>query len=306
MNNSIMTDLNFRSGFIAIVGRPNVGKSSLLNRWLGQKLSITSQRPQTTRHRIHGVRHWPHAQYVFVDTPGLHRGGGSAMNQYMNRVAQGSIGDVDAVIMVITARGWSDADEAVLALLQQAKTPTILVINKIDTLPHKRALLPLIAQSHTRHTFSDIVPMSAKSGENAEAIFSALLPHLPQQPAIFPADQLTDRSERFLAAELIREQVFRGIGQEIPYACTVEIENFVEEAKHTRIDATIWVEKEGQKAILIGTGGARLKRIGERARKGLQDLLGRKVFLGLWVKVRAGWSDDARALRSLGYGDDNN
>lgn len=300
-----MANENFHSGFAAIVGRPNVGKSSLLNRWVGQKLSITSQRPQTTRHRILGIRHRDTAQIVFVDTPGIHGANDSAMNQHMNRVAKGSVNDVDVIVLVISARGWTAEDEAVLKLVQTAAAPCILVINKIDMLANKEALLPLIADSHARHAFAEIVPMSAKAGENTDAIFATVIPRLPLQPAIFPPDQLTDRNERFLAAELIREQVFRVIGQEIPYACTVEIEGFKEEARLTRIDATIWVEKEGQKAILIGAGGLQLKRIGERARRELQDLLARKVFLGLWVKVRAGWSDDARALRSLGYGDDN-
>ncbi len=296
---------DFRSGYIGLVGRPNVGKSTLLNRLIGQKLSITSDRPQTTRHRIVGIRNDTHAQMVFVDTPGLHRGGDSAMNQYMNRVARASATDVDCLGFVIAAPEWTDADTDALAAFAASTVPIVLVINKIDRLSTRGAALPLIEDAAARHRFADVVPVAALNGENVERLAQVFTQYLPVQAAMFPAEQLTDRSERFLAAELVREQVFRGFGQEIPYAATVAIEQFHDEGRLIRIDAIIWVEKDGQKAILIGHGGQRMKRIGERARRALQDLLGKKVFLSLWVKVRSGWSDDARALQSLGYRDDN-
>lgn len=290
-----------RSGYIAIVGRPNVGKSSLLNRLVGQKVSIISQRPQTTRHRILGIKTTDEAQFVYVDTPGLHEGGRRAMNQYLNRAAKASLAGVDCILLVITAQGWTDEDEAVLRLVKEASCPVFLVINKIDRLPDRAKLLPLIAASAQEMPFAEIIPVSARSGDNLADIERSVLRHLPEQPALFPEDQVTDRSERFLAAELVREQVFRGFGQELPYATTVEIEQYKETKPLVRIEAVIWVEKEGQKAILIGKDGARLKTVGERARKEIERLVGKKVYLGLWIKVREGWSDDLRALQSLGY-----
>ena len=299
-----MTDA-FRSGFVAIIGRPNVGKSTLLNRLVGQKVSITSHRPQTTRHRILGIHTTDAAQLVYVDTPGVHRGErGRQLNRMMNREASVSLEGVDAVVLVITADGWNENDEPALELVRRAQCPVILAINKVDKLDDRERLLPLIEESQKRLAFVEIVPLSARAGDNVPDLEKAIVRLLPEHPPYFEPDQVTDRSERFLAAEFVREQVFRGLGQELPYAVAVEITEFREEPKHLHIDAVIWVEKEGQKAILIGKDGERLKSIGRQARLGMQKAFGRKVWLGLWVKVREGWSDDVRALRSLGYGED--
>ena len=300
-----MTDA-FRSGFVAIIGRPNVGKSTLLNRLVGQKVSITSHRPQTTRHRVLGIHTTDAAQLVYVDTPGVHRGErGRQLNRMMNREASVSLEGVDAVVLVITADGWNENDEPALDLVRRAQCPVILAINKVDTLDDRERLLPLIEESQKRLAFVEIVPVSARAGDNVPDLEQAIVRLLPEHPPYFEPDQVTDRSERFLAAEFVREQVFRGLGQELPYAVAVEITEFREEPKHLHIDAVIWVEKEGQKAILIGKDGERLKSIGRQARLGMQKAFGRKVWLGLWVKVREGWSDDVRALRSLGYGEDS-
>lgn len=295
----------FHSGFVAIIGRPNVGKSTLLNRLVGQKVSITSHRPQTTRHRILGIHTTDRAQLVYVDTPGVHRGErGRQLNRMMNREASVSLEGVDALVLVITADGWNEDDEPALELAQRAHCPVILAINKVDKLAERERLLPLIEESHKRLPFIEIVPLSARAGDNVPDLEKAIVQLLPEHPPYFEPEQITDRSERFLAAEFVREQVFRGLGQEIPYAVAVEITEFREEPKHLHIDAVIWVEKEGQKAILIGKDGERLKTIGRQARLGMQKAFGRKVWLGLWVKVREGWSDDVRALKSLGYGED--
>lgn len=293
---------SFRSGFVAIIGRPNVGKSTLLNRLVGQKVSITSHRPQTTRHRILGIHTTDAAQLVYVDTPGVHRGErGRQLNRMMNREASASLEGVDAVVLVITADGWNESDEPALELARRAQCPVVLAINKVDKLADREHLLPLIEESQRRLAFVEIVPLSARAGDNVADLEQAIVRLLPEHPAYFEPDQVTDRSERFLAAEFVREQVFRGLGQEIPYAVAVEITEFRAEPRHLHIDAVIWVEKEGQKAILIGKNGERLKSIGRQARLGMQKAFGRKIWLGLWVKVREGWSDDVRALKSLGY-----
>jgi len=295
-------DGHFHSGFVVILGRPNVGKSTLLNRLVGQKVSITSQRAQTTRHRILGIHNTEQAQIVYVDTPGLHRGDNDRqLSRLMNREARTSLEGVDAVVLVMTADGWTDRDEPALDVVRQANCPVILAINKVDRIKERERLLPLIAAMQQRYTFSEIVPMSARNGDNIPLLEEILLRLMPEHPAYFDAEQITDRSDRFQAAELIREQVFRCFGEEVPYAVAVEITEFREEPKHRHIEAIIWVEKDGQKAILIGKGGASLKEIGKRARFEMQKACGRKVYLGLWVKVRAGWSNDVRALKSLGY-----
>jgi GTP-binding protein Era len=296
----------FRSGFVVIIGRPNAGKSTLLNRLVGQKVSITSQRAQTTRHRILGIHTTPQAQIIYVDTPGLHRGeSDKQLSRLMNREARVSLEGVDAVVLVMTADGWTERDEPVLELARQAACPVILAINKVDRLKNRERLLPLIAAMQQRHTFAEIVPLSAQDGDNVPVLEKILLRLLPEHPAYFEAEQITDRSERFQAAEFVREQVFRSFGEEVPYAVAVEITAFREEPKHQHIEAVIWVEKEGQKAILIGKGGASLKEIGRRARLEMQKAFGGKVYLGLWVKVREGWSNDARALKSLGYSEED-
>ncbi len=289
------------SGFVALVGRPNVGKSTLLNRLVGQKISITSRRPQTTRHRILGIKTRGVSQTIYVDTPGIHAGGGSLMNRALNRAARTSLVGVDCVVFLIAAPRWTDDDEPVLTLLKGLRCPVILAINKIDKVKERGRLLTLIESVRAKMEFTEIVPVSAHNGLNIADLETSIARYLPAHPAFYPADQLSDRGERFRAAELVREQIFRGFGQELPYATAVEIEEFKREPKLIRIEAVIWVEKAGQKAIVIGRGGERLKEVGQRARLEMQKLFASKVYLRLWVKVRAGWSDDARALRSLGY-----
>lgn len=294
----------FRCGYATIIGRPNAGKSTLLNRLVGQKVSITSDRPQTTRQRLLGIHTLDNAQVVYVDTPGLHRQEGGPLSRLMNRAARTSLDGVNVVVMVVTADGWRAEDEPVLVLAQSASCPVILAINKTDQLENRQAVLTSIDDFRQRMNFADIVPVSARSGDNVEELECTILRYLPEGVAAFDKDQITDQSERFLAAEFVREQVFRSLGQEIPYAVAVEITEFRYEPKHLHIEAVLWVEKEGQKAILIGAGGARLKDVGKRARLAMQKTFGRKVWLGLWVKVREGWSEDVRALKSLGYGED--
>jgi GTPase len=296
-----MNETATRCGLVTIIGRPNVGKSTLLNRLVGEKISITSSRAQTTRHRLLGIKTSEHAQIVYVDTPGLHADNKSMMNRRMNRVASASLQGVDCIVLLIAASGWVDADEYPLRLVAGQDVPVVLVINKIDQLKDRRELLPLMERSSGKTAFAGIIPLSARTGENVEDLEKTLLEYLPRQPLMYPADQITDRSERFLAAEIVREQVFRGFQQEIPYATAVSIDQFKRVKGTLHVEATIWVEKEGQKPILIGKGGERLKTVGSRARLAMQKLFAAKVHLNLWVKVREGWSDDERALRSLGY-----
>ncbi|MEK7262313.1 MAG: GTPase Era [Pseudomonadota bacterium] len=296
-----MTD--YRCGRVTLVGRPNVGKSTLLNRLVGAKVSITSPRPQTTRQRLLGIKTADAVQIVYVDTPGLHPAQGGQLGQHMNRAARTSLDGVDAIVLVITAAGWTQADEYPLQLATAAGLPVILAINKIDQIKDRPSLLPLIELSAKKFGFTEIVPVAALRGENVDALERALIKLLPVQPPMYPADQITDRSERFLAAELVREQVFRGFSQEIPYAVAVQIEKFKREKGVLHVAATLWVEKEGQKAILIGKGGEQMKTTGTRARLAMQKAFGGKVHLELWVKVREHWSDDARALKTFGYED---
>ena len=292
-----------RAGLVTLIGRPNVGKSTLVNRLVGAKVSITSRRPQTTRHRILGIKSDADSQIVYVDTPGLNAARGSGMDRYMGRITSGSIDGVDVVALVIAASGWRAEDEPALALARASQAPVILVINKVDMLDDRAQLLPLIQQSTAKANFADVVPVSARTRSNLGELERVIRQHLPEQPPIYPADQLTDRSERFLAAELVREQVFNAYGQEVPYSSTVQIEQFRRTKGKLRVDAVIWVEKEGQKAILIGKNGARLKEVGTRARRAMETFFGGHVYLGLWVKVREGWSDDETALRRFGYED---
>ena len=296
-----MSETASRCGLVTIIGRPNVGKSTLLNRLVGEKISITSSRAQTTRHRLLGIKTTGHDQIVFVDTPGLHTDNKSIMNRQMNRVAAASLQGVDCIVLMIAGSGWVDADEYPLRLAAKQDIPVILAINKIDQIKDRRQLLPFIKQSTDKMAFAAIVPLAARTGTNVGELEKAILEYMPRQPMIFPADQITDRSERFLAAELIREQIFRGFQQEVPYATAVSIDQFKRVKGTLYIDATIWVEKEGQKPILIGKSGARLKTVGSRARLAMQKFFAAKVHLNLWVKVREGWSDNERALRSLGY-----
>ncbi len=293
-----------KSGFVALVGRPNVGKSTLLNAILGQKISITSPRPQTTRQRLLGIKTTPRGQAVYVDTPGLHKGAKRAINQYMNRAATSALADVDVIVFVVEGTRWTDEDELVLERIKESRAPVILVVNKVDKVKDKRDLLPHLKTLSEKHDFAEIIPLAAIRGEVApleEAVFK----YLPEGPPLFPPDQITDKSERFLAAELIREKLMRHLGKEVPYRIAVEIERFHErEDGLLEIDAVIWVERPGQKAIVIGKGGRQLKTIGREAREDMERLFGHKVFLQLWVRVREGWSDDLRALRSLGYRDE--
>jgi GTP-binding protein Era len=290
-----------KAGFVALVGRPNVGKSTLLNYLIGQKISITSRRPQTTRHRIHGIKTTEQGQAVYVDTPGIHASERRAMNRYLNRTAGTALLDVDLIVWLIDRPAWQTEDDLVLERIKSAGVPVILAINKIDWLEDKAALLPFLESAESRHDFAAMIPISALKGANLDVLESKIMDLLPEGEPIFPEDQITDRSERFLAAEIIREKLLRSLGQEVPHALTVEIEQFKVEGLLTRISAVIWVERPGQKAIVIGRKGEVLKKVGERARHDVERLLDGKVFLQLWVKVKEGWSDDERALRSLGY-----
>jgi GTP-binding protein Era len=290
-----------KAGFVALVGRPNVGKSTLLNHLVGQKISITSRRPQTTRHRICGIKTTRDEQIVFVDTPGIHASQKRAMNRYLNRAAVSALLDVDVIVWLIDRPMWLSEDELVLERIKSAGVPVILVINKVDRLEDKALLLPFMEEAAARHSFADLVPVSALKGTNLDVLERKIIELLPEGEPIYPEDQITDKPERFFAAEVIREKLLRSLSQEVPHALTVEIEQFKLEGGLTRISAVIWVEREGQKAIIIGRSGEVLKKVGERARHELERLLDCKVYLELWVKVKKGWSDDERALHSLGY-----
>ncbi len=298
--NPEMTDTIFRCGTIAIVGRPNVGKSTLLNHILGAKLSITSRKAQTTRHRLLGIHTTDDTQYLFVDTPGFQLRHVNALNRGLNRTVKQVMSEVDVVLFVVESTRFGPDDRKVLDILP-ADTPVLLVVNKADLLEDKAELLPFIETRAAEFKFAEVVPVSAKKSLNLDDLLSAIRRYLPEQPAIYGEDELTDRSERFLAAEILREKVFRLVGEELPYSMTVEIEKFEQEGALRRIHAAIIVDKEGQKPILIGKGGEKLKRISTEARQDMEKLFGGKVWLETWVKVRGGWADDERALKSLGY-----
>ncbi|MFA7316678.1 MAG: GTPase Era [Sulfuricella sp.] len=296
MNNPIM-----KIGYIAIVGRPNVGKSTLLNHLIGQKVSITSRKAQTTRHRITGIRTDADTQFIFVDTPGFQTQHQSALNRVMNRTVTQALSDVDVVLFVIEALRFDERDEKVLALLPRDQ-PVLLVLNKIDRVDDKEKLLPFIDKMSALFPFAATVPLSAqKGGPQLDALLAEVRRYLSDGTAIYGEDEITDRSERFLAAEIVREKVFRLSGEEVPYSVSVEIEKFETTGKLRRIFAAIIVDREGQKPILIGNKGEKLKEIGTQARKDMEKLFGDKVYLELWVKVKGGWADDERALKSLGY-----
>lgn len=292
-----------RTGFVAIVGRPNVGKSTLLNRILGQKLSITSRKPQTTRHQILGIKTEDEVQVVYVDTPGIHKHQEKAINRYMNRAATTAVKDVDLILMMIDRTRWTDEDDLVLETVKQQRAPVVLVVNKVDFINDKETLLPYLQKLSERHAFDQIIPISAKTGHNIERLEQLIESYLPENPYFYPEDQITDRSSRFLAAELVREKIMRQLGEELPYAMTVEIEEFKHDGRILEISALIMVERASQKRIVIGEGGSRLKQIGQDARKDMEILFDSKVMLNMWVKVKSNWSDDERALRSLGYDD---
>ena len=289
-----------RCGLVAIVGRPNVGKSTLLNALVGQKVSITSAKAQTTRHRITGIRSVADAQFVFVDTPGFQTKHNAALNRTLNRTVQGVLGDVDVVLFVVEAGRFGLDDAKVLALMPPGK-PVFLIANKLDTVLRRADLAPWLKGMQERHAFAEFVPLSAKKDADVQRLLGIVRPYLPEQTWFYDADTLTDRSEKFLASEIIREKLFRLTGDELPYTSTVVIDKFEEEGNLRRISASIVVERDSHKGMVIGNGGERLKRIGSEARQELETLMDAKVFIELWVKVRSGWADDEAHLRSYGY-----
>lgn len=298
-----LVDDDFRCGYVALLGRPNVGKSTLLNAMIGVRLSIVSHRPQTTRHRILGISTKPEGQILYVDTPGLHRGGKRAMNRSLNRAARAAISEVNLAVQVIEAGRWTDEDAAMYeALAEQPDVPKLLAINKVDLQKDKTAMLPFVANLMQKHPYDDVFYVSALKSKGLEGLEKGILKRLPEQPAVYAEDEITDRSERFLASEMVREQLMLRLNQELPYATTVEIEAFQDRPDGiAEVHAVIWVERDGQKAIVIGEGGAQLKAIGTSARKAMESMFERKVFLKLWVKVREGWADDENLLKRFGY-----
>ena len=296
-----LDDSGKRCGYVAIVGRPNVGKSTLLNPLLGHKLSITSRKPQTTRHTLLGIKTVDDTQIIYVDTPGIHKQEHRAINRYMNRSAAAAIADVDVIVFVIERLQWTEEDQLVLEKLQNSQVPVLLVVNKVDQLEDKESLLPFLQEMLGKYPFAEVIPMSALKSVNTEALEEAIVKLLPESMHFFPEDQLTDRTERFIAAEFVREKIMRRLGSELPYQIAVEIEQFKREGKLLTIHALILVERESQKAIVIGKGGEKLRMIGQEARLDMEKFFDQKVMLKLWVKVKQGWSDDERALRSLGF-----
>lgn len=288
-------------GVVSIAGRPNVGKSTLMNHLVGQKLSITAHKPQTTRHSILGIQTIDEYQVIYVDTPGIHVSGTQKLNKVLNRTASSSLHDVDMVILLIQAMVWNDDDQRAFDLVSKSGVPFFMAINKIDTIKHKKDLLPFLSRVPQNNNMKEVFLISARKGAGVDALTTAIQGLLPEAPWRYDEDELTDRSSRFLAAEAVREQLTRLLSAELPYALTVEVETFETSADLTRIGAVIWVAKNSQKRIVIGKGGAQLKDVGTRARSSLETLFGTKVFLQLWVRVKEGWADDDRALRSLGY-----
>lgn len=299
-----MSEPIFRTGYLAVIGRPNVGKSTLTNYLVGAKVSITSKKPQTTRHRIHGVLtrevSGEQCQFVFVDTPGFQTKHRNALNRLMNRSVTQTLADVDAVLFLIEAGRWGSVEKDIVGLLPGDR-PVLLVVNKIDRLSDRKELLPFLDKISREFSFADIVPVCAERGDNVEELLKTAAAYLPEAPPVFGADDITDRSERFLAAELLREKLFRNLGEELPYGIAVEIEKFEQEGALRRIHAAVVVDKAAHKAIVIGKAGERLKRVSTDARKDMEKLFGGKVWLETWVKVKSGWADDERALKSLGY-----
>ena len=291
---------SFRTGYLAVVGRPNVGKSTLTNRLVGAKVSITSRKAQTTRHRIHGVLTTADSQFVFVDTPGFQKRHRNALNRLMNRSVTQTLADVDVVLFLVEAGRWGVGEQDIVKLLPRDR-PVVLVANKVDRLGDRATVLPFLEMVSKEFAFADIVPVSAERGENLDELLKTVGKYLPVAPPVFEADDITDRSERFLAAELLREKVFRNLGEELPYGIAVEIEKFEQEGDLRRIHAAVIVDKPAHKGIVIGKSGELLKRISTDARKDMEALFGGKVWLETWVKVKSGWADDERALRSLGY-----
>lgn len=300
---SDQSDSVTRCGYVAIVGRPNVGKSTLLNHILGQKISITSRKPQTTRNNVVGIKTEGDVQIMFVDTPGMHLNQQKAINRYMNRAASTAVKDVDVVVFVVDRFLWTEEDEAVAEKLQHVNSPIILAVNKVDQVEDKETLLPHLETLSQKLKVAEIIPLSALRNTNLDRLEQLIIERLPEGMHMYPEDQITDRSSRFMAAEIVREKITRQLGDELPYEMAVEIEEFKQEGMLLNISALILVEREGQKRILIGDKGERIKLIGIEARKDMEKLFDMKIMLKLWVKVKSGWSDDERALRSLGYND---
>ncbi len=302
MNDPAQADLpaNYRAGFAAIVGRPNVGKSTLLNALCGQKLSIVTPRPQTTRHRVIGMVNLPAAQIAFVDTPGLHLGESRALNRAMNRTAASALADADLIVFVVEALRFNEEDEAALKRVVSSRRPVIAVVNKVDKAHPKDRLLPYLAELAARAEFLEIMPICALKADNLDRLKTLIAAHLPVSPQLFPPETLTDRDLRFRIAETIREKLTLELNQEVPYGIAVEVESMAEEDGQLAVSAIIWVDREGQKPIVIGAGGARLKRVGTAARRELNGMTGQRLHLTLWVKVREDWADNAQALRALG------
>lgn len=290
-----------RCGYVALIGRPNVGKSTLLNRLVGQKLSIVTAKPQTTRQQIAGIKTTPGVQVVYLDTPGIHLAGGRALNRYMNRIARATLAGVDVVLFLIEADRWNREDEAVMQALKDSAVPVILVVNKVDRVAEKERLLAFLRDKVDTRKFAHVLLISARDGSGVDALEQRIKPMLPVSAALHDEDEFTDRSERFLAAELIREQLMLRLNQELPYAVTVQIEEFKRDRGLLRIGAVVWVEREGQKHIVIGKGGQVLKQVGSKARIELESLFECKVFLRTWVKVKSDWSDDEKSLQQLGF-----
>lgn len=288
-------------GYIALVGRPNVGKSTLMNHILQQKLSITSRKPQTTRHSILGIQTKGNYQFVYVDTPGIHQGSKKAMNRLMNKTANAVLSDVDVIAFVVDGTHWEEGDDYILRLIKQTEVPCILVVNKVDKIADKSQLLPWLNEMSQRHDFVAMIPLSAKTGVQVDNLQEKLQSYLPEGPHLFADDQFTDRSTRFLCAELVREKIFRLCGQELPYSTTVDIESYKDEGELVRIHALILVDKDNHKRMIIGDKGKKLKEMATSARLDMEKLLGKKVFLQCWCKVKSGWADDERLLKQLGY-----
>ena len=293
--------MQYKSGFVAVIGRPNVGKSTIINEFMGQKLTITSPKPQTTRHRIHAIDTTKDYQIVFVDTPGIHISRKKAINSYMNRAASSSLKDVDVILWLVEAGLWTKEDDRVLEHVSSLDCPVILVINKIDKLKHPDMLLPYLQDMSVKYNADEVYPLSAFKKNDVSKLKSMILKYLPVQSMIFDPDFITDRSEKFIVAEFIREKLMRHLSDELPYDLTVEIEKYELDGELQRVSAKIFVDKTSQKNIVIGKNGEMLKRIGTEARKSIEGFLEKKVFLQLWVKVSAGWSDDKKSLSSLGY-----
>lgn len=294
-----------RCGFVAIVGRPNVGKSTLLNRLIGQKVSITSRKPQTTRHRILGIDTQDDIQTIYIDTPGLHQEEKRAINKLMNRAASSALAEVSLVLFVVEGTRWTDDDALVLQKLKHSQVPVVLVVNKVDKVQERDSLLKQLSWLSDGHSYEEVFPVCAKSGKNVDSLRDYVMSQQPACEFIFPEDYITDRSSRFMAAEIIREKLMRFTGDELPYSTTVEIEQFLAtESGSFRINGLILVERETQKRMVIGKAGQSLKKIGSEARKDMENVFQQKVYLELWVKVKSGWADDERALHSLGYGQD--